>query len=160
EQRAKEEWKGADNPYERLPRMVMLTYQMPDSIKQVAIGGEFNEFDVNVFFEATGIGEGARFRMESYVQKWLDLIRGSFLETTVADLKLGAKRPPMPFSDVRLLSILNHTFSFLPSVASCHAMKNLMARSNNTFYHSYGVVVAAGTQAGIGVEALLPVLEA
>jgi hypothetical protein len=126
----------------------------------VAIGGEFNEFDLNVFFEATGIGEGARFRMESYVQKWLDLIRGSFLETTVDDLKLGAKKPPMPFSDARLLSILNHTFWFLPSVASCHAMKNLMARPNNTFYHDYKVVVAAGTQAGIGVEALPPVMEA
>jgi hypothetical protein len=160
EQRAKEEWKGADNPYESLPRMVMLTYQMPDSIKQVAIGGEFNEFDLNVFFEATGIGEEARFRMESYVQKWLDLIRGSFLETTVDDLKLGAKKPPMPFSDARLLSILNHTFWFLPSVASCHAMKNLMARPNNTFYQDYKVVVAAGTQAGIGVEALPPVMEA
>lgn len=160
EQRAKEEWKGADNPYESLPRMVMLTYQMPDSIKQVAIGGEFNEFDLNVFFEATGIGEGARFRMESHVQKWLDLIRGSFLETTVDDLKLGAKKPPMPFSDSRLLSILNHTFWFLPSVASCHAMKNLMARPNNTFYHDYEVVVAAGAQAGIGVEALPPVMDA
>jgi hypothetical protein len=160
EQRAKEEWKGPDNPYESLPRMVMLTYQMPDSIKQVAIGGEFNEFDLNVFFEATGIGEEARFRMESYVQKWLDLIRGGFLETTLDDLKLGAKKPPMPFSDARLLSILNHTFWFLPSVASCHAMKNLMARPNNTFYQDYKVVVAAGTQAGIGVEALPPVMEA
>lgn len=160
EQRAKDEWKVAENPYESLPRMVMLTYQMPDSIKHVAIGGEFNEFDLNVFFEATGIAESARFRMESYVQKWLDLIRGSFLETTIDDLKLGYKKPPMPFSDSRLLSILNHTFWFLPSVASCHAMKNLMARPNNTFYHEYEVVVAAGSQAGIGVEALPPVLEA
>lgn len=160
EQRAKEEWKGPDNPYESLPRMVMLTYQMPDSIKEVAIGGEFNEFDLNVFFEATGIGEDARFRMESYVQKWLDLIRGGFSETTLDDLKMGAKKPPMPFSDSRLLSILNHTFWFLPSVASCHAMKNLMSRPNNKFYHDYEVVVAAGTQAGIGVEALPPVLRA
>src|SRR5690554_4248589 len=160
EQRAKEEWQGPDNPYESLPRMVMLTYQMPDSIKEVAIGGEFNEFDLNVFFEATGIGEGARFRMESYVQKWLDLIRGGFSETTLDDLKMGAKKPPMPFSDSRLLSILNHTFWFLPSVASCHAMKNLMSRPNNKFYHDYEVIVAAGTQAGIGVEALPPVLRA
>jgi hypothetical protein len=160
EQKAKQEWKKPDNPYESLPRMVMLTYQMPDSIKQVAIGGEFNEFDLNVFFEATGIGDGARFRMESYVQKWLDLIRGGFSETTVDDLKMGAKKPPMPFSDSRLLSILNHTFWFLPSVASCHAMKNLMSRPNNKFYHDCEIVVAAGAQAGIGVEALPPVLNA
>ena len=29
--------------------MVML-YQMPDSIREIALGGEFNEFDLNVFF--------------------------------------------------------------------------------------------------------------
>lgn len=160
EQRAKEEWKGPDNPYESLPRMVMLTYQMPDSIKEIAMGGEFNEFDLNVFFEAKGTGTDAVFVMEDYVQKWLDLVRGGFSETTLDNLKMGAKKPPMPFSDSRLLSILNHTFWFLPSVASCHAMKNLMSRPNNKFYHDYEVVVAAGTQAGIGVEALPPVLNA
>jgi len=160
EQRAKEEWLGSDNPYESLPRMVMLTYQMPDSIKEVAMGGEFNEFDLNVFFAATGNGEAARFSMENHVQKWLDLIRGSFSETTLDDLKLGAKKPPMPFSDSRLLSILNHTFWFLPSVASCYAMRNLMSKPNNKFYNDYKVIVAAGIQAGIGVEALPPVLKA
>lgn len=160
EQRAKEEWTDPDNPYEILPRMVMLTYQMPDSLKQIAIGGEFNEFDLNVFFEASGIGDSACFKMESYVQKWLDLIRGSFAETTIDDLKMGARKPPMPFSDSRLLSVLNHTFWFLPSVASCYAMKNLMSKPNNTFYQDYEIVVAAGTQAGIGVEALPPVLHA
>ena len=160
EQRAKEEWKIEDNPYESLPRMVMLTYQMPDMIKEVAIGGEFNEFDLNVFFEAKGDRANAHFVMEEFVQKWLDLIRGSFSATTLDDLKLGAKKPPMPFSDSRLLSILNHTFWFLPSVASCHAMKNLMLKPNNTFYKDYKIIVAAGTQAGIGVAALPPVLEA
>lgn len=160
EQRSKSAWTGPENPYEGLPRMVMLTYQMPDSLKQIAKGGEFNEFDLNVFFEASGTGDDARFHMESEVQKWLDLIRGNFLETSLDDLKLGAKKPPMPFSDSRLLSILNHTFWFLPSVASCYAMKNLMAKPNNTFYHDYEVIVAAGTKAGIGVEALPPVLEA
>jgi hypothetical protein len=160
EQNAKENWKGSNNPYESLPRMVMLTYQMPDKIKEVAIGGEFNEFDLNVFFEATGTGDSARFKMESHVQKWLNLIRGSYSETVVDDLKLGTKKPPMPFSDSRLLSILNHTFWFLPTVASCYAMKNLMLQRNNGFYHDYKIVVAAGIQAGIGVEALPPVLKA
>ena len=66
----------------------------------------------------------------------------------------------MPFSDSRLLQILTHTFWFLPSVAACHAMSNLMQQRNNTFYHDYKIVVAAGTSAGIGVEALPPVLNA
>lgn len=159
EQNAKEKWKGEDNPYLTLPRMVMLTYQMPDSIREIALGGEFNEFDLNVFFAATGEKENARFKMENEVQKWLDLIRGNYAETNLDNLKLGAKKPPMPFSDSRLLSILNHTFWFLPTVASCHAMKNLMMQMNNLFYQDYEIIVAAGTSAGIGVEALPPVLD-
>ena len=160
EQKAKEEWKGINNPYATLPRMVMLTYQMPDAIREIALGGEFNEFDLNVFFKATGEKENAKFTLESDVQKWLDLIRGGFSETTLDNLKLGAKKPPMPFSDSRLLRILTHTFWFLPTVAACHAMKNLMQERNNTFYHDYDIVVAAGASAGIGVEALPPVLNA
>jgi hypothetical protein len=159
EQNAKEKWEGKDNPYLTLPRMVMLTYQMPDSIREIALGGEFNEFDLNVFFAATGEKESARFKMENEVQKWLDLIRGNYAETNLDNLKLGAKKPPMPFSDSRLLSILNHTFWFLPTVASCHAMKNLMMQMNNLFYQDYEIIVAAGTSAGIGVDALPPVMD-
>jgi hypothetical protein len=160
EQKAKQDWKGADNPYLSLPRMVMLTYQLPDSIREIAMKGEFNEFDLNVFFSAYGEEFTARFNYEDEVQKWLDLIRGSYLETTIDNLKLGAKKPPMPFSDARLLNVLSHTFWFLPSVASCYAMKNLMAQKQNKFYHDYNIIVAAGTKAGIGVEALPPVFEA
>ncbi|MDW8279326.1 MAG: GIY-YIG nuclease family protein [Anaerolineales bacterium] len=150
----------SSNPYAMLPRMVLLTYQLPDSIREIAMQGEFNEFDLNVFFSAEGNGLMARFKYEDEVQKWLDLIRGAFLETAVDNLKLGAKKPPLPFSDVRLRSVLSHTFWFLPSVAACHAMANLLAQKQNKFYHDYKVIVAAGPQAGIGVNALYPVLEA
>ena len=160
EQRAKEEWKGDDNPYAALPRMVLLTYQLPEAIKRVAMQGEFDEFDLNVFFSADGEGRAAKFKYQSEVQKWLDLIRGAFSETTVDNLKMGAKKPPMPFSDARLLNLLSHTFWFLPTVASCHAMANLLAQKQNKYYHDYNVVVAAGNDAGLGVEALPPVYEA
>lgn len=160
EQRAKEEWTGENNPYLSLPRMVLLTYQLPDAIREIAMQGEFNEFDLNVFFSATGVGEHAKFTYQDEVQKWLDLIRGAFQATTVDNLKLGAQKPPMPFSDVRLLNVLSHTFWFLPSVASCHAMRNLLAKRQNKFYHDYQVIVAAGNNAGIGVAALGPVQEA
>ena len=160
EQRAKENWVGGDNPYASLPRMVMLTYQLPDAISDIAKKGEFNEFDLNVFFSADGDGRTAKFKYEDEVQKWLDLIRGSFSETSVDNLKLGAKKPPLPFSHAPLLRVLNHTFWFLPTVASCQAMKNLLKQRQNKFYHDYTVVVAAGTSAGIGVEALPPVLDA
>lgn len=160
EQRAKQECKGENNPYACLPRMVLLTYQLPDSIKEIAMQGEFNEFDLNVFFSAEGEKENAKFKYQDEVQKWLDLIRGAFLETTVDNLKLGAKKPPLPFSDVRLLNVLSHTLWFLPNVSSCYAMRNLLLQKQNKFYHDYKIIVAAGSSAGIGVKALPPVLEA
>ena len=158
EQRAKAEWKGSNNPYLALPRMVMLTYRMPDEIQDMAKQGEFDEFDLNVFFAAEGKGENARFKYENEVQKWLDLIRGSYLPASIDDLKLGQdKRPPMPFSDTRLLNVLSHTIWFLPNVASCFAMANLIKQKQNKFYHDYKVIVCAGTAAGIGLDALRPV---
>lgn len=158
EQRAKANWKGADNPYLSLPRMVMLTYRMPDQIQDVARQGEFDEFDLNLFFAAEGKGDSARFKYENEVQKWLDLIRGAYLPASIDDLKLGQdKRPPMPFSDARLLGLLSHTLWFLPSVASCFAMANLLKQRQNRFYHDYNVIVCAGTGAGIGLDALYPV---
>jgi hypothetical protein len=160
EQRSKQEWKGPGNPYAALPRMVLLTYQLPDAIREIALQGEFNEFELNVFFSADGVGVKAKFKYEDEVQKWLDLIRGAFLSTSVDNLKLGAQKPPMPFSDVRLLNVLSHTLWFLPSVATCYAMRNLLAKKQNRFFHDYKVIVAAGSAAGIGVDALPPVLEA
>jgi hypothetical protein len=168
EQKAKENWQYTEqsrneqgnNPYASLPRMVMLTYQLPDSIREIARKGEFDEFDLNVFFSAEGVGKQAKFKYNNEVQKWLDLIRGSFSETSIDLLKMGAQKPPMPFSDARLLNLLSHTFWFMPTVASCHAMSNLLVQRQNKFYHDYTVVVAAGVSAGIGVEALPPVKEA
>ena len=160
EQKAKNSWIGENNPYSSLPRMVMLTYQLPDQIKEIALGGEFNQFDLNIFFSASGEKENAKFLYENEVQKWLDLIRGSFSETSIDSLKQGAKKPPLPFSDANLLDILTHTFWFLPTVSSCFAMSNLMKKRNNIFYHDYEIVVAAGSSAGIGVKALEPVQKA
>lgn len=160
EQRAKAEWQGENNPYASLPRMVMMTYQLPDAIRSVAMAGEFNEFDLNVFFSAEGEGYNAEFVYKDEVQKWLDLIRGTYTENIVSDLKLRTERPPMPFSHAPLLRTLTHTFWFLPSVSSCYAMRNLLEERQNNFYRDYRIVVAAGKDAGIGVDALPPVLQA
>lgn len=157
EQQAKANWQGANNPYAALPRMVMMTYRIPDSIRHIAMQGEFNEFDLNVFFSAKGDGSNARFIYENEVQKWLDLIRGAYLETSLDELKLGAQKPALPYADVRLLNVLQHTLWFLPNVASCFAMANLLAQRQNTFYHDYRVNICAGAKAGIGAEALEPV---
>lgn len=164
EQKAKLNWQPEQgkNPYLSLPKMVMMTYQLPDSMRNIARKGEFNEFDLNTFFEATGKGNKAQFKYKNEVQRWLEFIQNKLPELTTDTLKMGAKKPPMPFSDSNLLGSLLHTFWFLPNVASCYAMRNLLAEKQNQFFHepNYRVIVAAGSEAGIGLEALPPVQNA
>lgn len=157
EQREKAKWEGENNPYIELPKMVLMTYKMPDEIKQIALGGEFDEFSLNEFFSANDNNGHPKFKYEAEVVNWLNLIRGQYKPTNLDELKLG-KRPPMPYSDIRLLNALNHTFWFLPSVASCKAMGELL--KNHSFYKEYDVIVCAGNEAGMGVEALKPVEKA
>ncbi|MBW0152057.1 MAG: hypothetical protein KXJ53_12685 [Phenylobacterium sp.] len=158
EQRAKAafgvESPGERNPYVALPEMRLLTYQMPSELLAIASGGEFDEFDLNAFFAATGSGPGTTFTHKDDVQKWLRIIRGDYAPGEA--LKAGT-RPPWPYSDARLLPWLNHSFWFLPNVAACEAMANLLAEPQNVFWHDYQVVVAAGARAGIGLDAVPPV---
>jgi hypothetical protein len=159
EQRAKEVFTaknpGKWNPYGALPQMRLLTYKMPEELLAVASAGEFDEFDLNEFFAATGEGKTTQFTHKSDVQKWLDIIRGQYAPKIVDGLKTPP--PPFPYSDSRLLPYLQHSFWFLPKVAACRAMANLLAEKHNVFWHQYKVVVAAGASAGIGLAALPPV---
>jgi hypothetical protein len=100
-----------------------------------------------------------KFPNKGDVRKWLDIIRGSYAPRAVESLKTGT-RPPFPYSDTRLLPYLQHSFWFLPNVAACHAMANLLTEKHNVFWHDHEVIVAAGTTAGIGLEALPPVRKA
>ncbi len=147
------------NPYGAMPQMRLLTYQMPDELLAIASASEFDEFDLNTFFEAAGRGAQAKFKHKRDVQKWLDIIRGGYMPTAVDHLKTGS-RPPFPYSDVRLLPYLQHAFWFMPNVAASHAMANLLAEKHNVFWHDYTVIVAAGASAGIGLDALPPVRQA
>jgi hypothetical protein len=166
EQSAKKEWKEYEgpNPYAELPPMIMMTYQIPDMLRRVAEDTDQNEFDINEFFAAEKIkgihGEDYRFKHEGDVQKWLDLIRGQHLPFNTTMLGEDTVKPPIPFEDPRLLETLLHTLWYLPNVAACHAMKILLEKRNNSFYHDYKVVVAAGAGAGIGLKALPPVRDA
>jgi hypothetical protein len=163
EQRAKQEFAAQHpekpNPYGALPKMALLTYRMPDELLAIASAGEFDEFDLNAFFEASGTGDKATFTHKSDVQKWLDIIRGQYAPKTVEQLR-ARSNSPFPYSDDTLLPYLQHSFWFLPSVAACHAMADLLAERHNVFWHDYDVVVAAGATAGIGLEALPPVRKA
>lgn len=159
EQRAKAEFAkahpGERNPYAALPEMRLLTYQMPQELLAIASGGEFNEFDLNAFFAATGTGADATFAHNDDVQKWLQVIRGEHAPEEA--LKSGS-RPPWPYAQAQLLPWLNHALWFLPSVAACEAMENLLrAPQNLAFWGDYQVVMAAGPRAGLGLAAVKPV---
>lgn len=145
------------NPYAALPEMRLLTYQMPAELLAIASGGEFDEFDLNAFFAAKGTGAAATFDHKDDVQKWLHVIRGEHLPADA--LKTGS-RPPWPYADARLLPWLNHAFWFLPNVAACEAMQNLLIEPQNKFWRDYEIVMAAGPRAGIGLEAVPPVRRA
>ena len=154
EQREKMTWPGENNPYKSMPRMVMMTYKIPESIRNIAEQGEFNEFDLSTFFQA----EDDKFKHEDYVRKWLFLIRGSYVPSEEEGLRLGGEKMRLPYSDSRLVKILRHTVWFLPDVASCRAMKELL--TEDAFFRDYEIVLCAGDSCGNGAEALDPVREA
>ena len=163
EQRAKEEFAAKNpskwNPYGALPQMRLLTYQMPDELLAIASQGEFDEFDLNEFFAATGTGDGASSSTRATCRSgWTS--SAARTRRPRSRTSSSAQRPPFPYSDVRLLPYLQHSFWFLPNVAACHAMANLLAEKHNTFWHDYKVLVVAGASAGIGLDALPPVRQA
>ena len=170
EQEAKKNWdkNNGYNPYESMPEMILMTYQLPEVCTQIALKGDQNEFDLNEFFRAEcpknekdeDDVENASFIHKNEVQRWLDIIRGKADISTESQKAMGATKPVLPYYDTSLVQIINHTLWYMHSVASCYAMRNLLKAPNNAFYHDYEVVVAAGDKAGSGSKALLPVREA
>lgn len=150
---------GEPNPYASLPELRLMTYQMPDEITAIASQGEFDEFDLNAFFEASLVDGAAEFVHKDDVQKWLDIIRGQYSPTQVDYLKTGT-RPPFPYSDTRLLPYLQHSIWMLPRTASCAAMASLLAEPQNAFWHDYTVVNVSAPGVGVGLDALPPVRQA
>ncbi len=160
EQEQKEKWRNKkNNPYAAMPRMVMMTYQLPESITQITDTGEYDEFDLNEFFKAEGEKDKAEFKHHNDVQKWLDLIRGEGIENMYDSLKSGKDKYFLPFEEEKIRRLLNHTLWFLPSVASCYAMAKLLDQRSNSWYKDYDVIVCAGAEAGIGKDAIIPVKE-
>lgn len=161
EQRAKASWVGSNNPYASLPQLIMMTYKLPEDISKVASKGEFDEFDLNEFFKAHYIDElkeKAEFVYKNEVQKWINFIIGEDIKQSTDMKKLGGNStPPMPFEDANLQSILQHTVWFLPNVASCYAMYDLLNSNANTYFKKYKIVLCAGDKCGNGVDARRPV---
>ncbi len=160
EQKLKNNYKGDINPYEAMPKMVLLTYDLPDSIKSVASKGEFDQFDLNIFFSTKKEANKSVFVYKNEVQRWLNFIRGYELSSIIDDLKQKNDKAILPYRDTLLLNSLSHTLWFLPRINSCFAMKNLLEEKQNNFFHDHKIVCAAGNKAGIGIKALEPVRNA
>lgn len=160
EQRAKATWNPADgvNPYEDLPRMVMMTYKLPPGILEDTEDGDLS---LDKFFKADKLVDGAEtvhvFRDDRQIRLWLDFI--SRTDTSQSALQEDEKsRSPMPYADPKIWPYINHTLWYLPSVSSCHAMADLLRQ--HQILGNYEVIVCAGTEGGIGADALPPVRKA
>ena len=135
EQEAKESWppEREHNPYERLPRLAMFTYQISNMIyekarKGINLSGEDTAvdyaFDLNEFFATDGNGQ---FKHKDEVKKFLRAL------TT---------QEKYPYSTPKLREELSHTLWLLDRVASAKALAKML--KEDEVFVKYEVVLAAG----------------
>ena len=133
EQEKKRSWDPADgeNPYGKLPRLSMFTYQMSSIVEEelrkgVQIGDETDDwaFDLNEFFLTDGKG---KFIHNESVNKFLNAL------TT---------QEKFPFSTPELRSELKHTFWLLNRVDSARALEKKLR--DHPVFKEYKVILAAG----------------
>ncbi len=135
------------SPYVDLPSLELYAYRMGDAVRDHTKRTFDDEFDLNAFFKAAKGPGGCRFERERDVQQWLDWLQKP----------TGPGDPPScaPYATPELREPLRHAVWFLPDVASCKAMKALLAE--DPFFADFDVVLAAGAGAGSGIRALGPV---
>ncbi|WP_454859578.1 GIY-YIG nuclease family protein [Promicromonospora soli] len=169
EQTAKADWErdnreplSAQSPYIDLPRMEMYSYEMDENASRSAEDGEFNEFSLNEFFKAKRTDPTSRsFSTDSFgftdpdsVNRFLEMLRGNLSEQ-MKMLVLTGQKPPFPFDSRSFGDAMKHTVWYLPDVAACYAMRDLLA--THPFFGTFEVVLAAGPRAPQGAAALPPV---
>lgn len=137
EQKAKRDWdeERGTNPYARLPKLNLFTYQMSEIVrdelkKGVEINGETEEyaFDLNVFFKTYEEGKKkGKFVYDEQVDKFLDAL---------------TKLEKYPFSTPELRDELKHTLWRLDRVASAKALEEKLKA--HPVFGEYEIVIAAG----------------
>ena len=160
EQHAKQQWTADPsrdperNPYRGLPQMQMFTYALAE-VASVAIDqGADGMFDLSGYFEARRVGAEYHFTDPNRVDEFLNMLRGKLTQSATEKL-LNNFKPPFPYSDGRFAGAVDHTVWFLPTVASCHAMKAALER--HPYFRDSFIHVAAGNAAKMGAEAKAPV---
>ncbi|MBR0383238.1 MAG: DEAD/DEAH box helicase family protein [Eubacteriaceae bacterium] len=135
EQKKKRDWDATsemENPYAKLPKLSLFTYQMSDIVRdKIKKGIELADndieefaFDLNEFFKTN---ESGGFIHEAEVDKFLDAL---------------TKQEKFPFSTPALRDELKHTFWLLNRVASAKALAKKLAL--HPVFKDYEIVLAAG----------------
>ncbi len=132
EQKKKRDWNSPDrNPYEDLPRLNLLTYQMSEIIKDeieqgISINDEVEEyaFDLNEFFKTNETGA---FIHNKAVDKFLDAL---------------VTQNKFPFSTEELRKEIKHSFWLLDRVDSAKALFKKLEK--HPVFSEYKIILAAG----------------
>lgn len=155
EQKAKLEWEInhplEPNPYEDLPRMNILTYNLEDYLPQYQEVAD-SAFNFREFFRVwTGETErdGKELIDESRIGKFIheDDVN-KFLEL----LTKQDHNSNYPFSRQEYIDNFKHSFWILPGIKEAKALKELMLQ--NRIFSQFNIVNVAGTGDDNGYEAL------
>ena len=155
EQKAKLEWEENHpldpNPYEDLPRMNILTYNLEDYLPQYQEVAD-SAFNFREFFKVwTGEPEkdGKELIDESRIGKFIheDDVK-KFLEL----LTKQDDSSNYPFSKQEYINNFKHSFWILPGIKEAKALKELMLQ--NRVFSQFNIVNVAGTGDDNGYEAL------
>ena len=167
EQQAKQNWDNSQgtNPYAALPEMDICLYELPEDLRRVAVTTEYNGFDLSEFFKAKKNPDNDEyvFEHDGEVRAWLDYICAAPPADPRAKVEYlknlnARKKIRQPFGDMEFEAKLRHTLWFLPSVASCRAMKRML--ESQPHFAEYSVVCCAGSDVGNGADARIPVDDA
>ena len=162
EQSAKQGWDNpaCPNPYLDLPRMELYTYGLGSDALSYAEGGEFSGFSLSEYFSASevvngrGTGPGTyAFENPARVSEFLWMLRGKLGDQMKT--QVTAKKARFPYEDPTFTTAIEHSVWYLPSVASCFAMRDLLKA--HPYFRDFEVVVAAGRAVGQGAAAKPPV---
>lgn len=164
EQAAKEAWDDGrvHNPYLELPKMEMYAYEIAPGAAGWAGEGEFSGFSLTEYFKATRVGAGRGtpqpgdciFEGPERVSEFLEMLRGKLSEQMKLQIVSGQK-PPFPYESPAFTAQIRHSVWYMPDVASCFAMRDLL--DAHPYFKGFEIVVAAGSRAGQGAEAKPPV---
>jgi len=145
--------------------MEMYCYQIGREANEWASDGEFNAFSLSEYFKAKKVDKTSRstdagayvFEDPTRVSEFVNMLRGKLSDDMKMQIVAGQKAP-FPYESPVFSKAIRNSVWFMPDIASCFAMRDLLA--SNPGFKDAEVVVAAGSKAGQGAAAKPPVDDA